>query len=468
MALFFAGCLLLFGADVLDANGVSKGLVLLLGIPGLILAILGLTAIPVVLYHYALVSPFEYRERGRLFLGMLALAEKSGQSIEQTIIEFSKRGNQSFGGQFDRVALHIESGLTLPEALEKVPGCLPTQTVATLKVGYETGNVSLSLPLTAEKFRERPKEEEDGRAIGGGYLVMLLSVATVIVGILMTFVIPKFKAVYADMLGEGETLPEFTLLVLKISDIIKNNVMIAILIVVLFIVCGCVWRGGRLRLQDLRDFPDQQGQITASVGLLGIAVFVGLLFSLLFENLGPIIFFGGISTVFAVGSCIVPCVLFYCDQMGWLDWFRYLVPWCRKRLQRDFSYMLALLLDSGVPEAKALELAAASTANDAIKQRARKAIAAVRSGTGMVKAVQLMDNSKEFQWRLTNALQTEFNFVDALAGWHESLSARADRQQQTYATLMQTSVLFFLGLIVGSIMVGMFLPLIVMMEKLAW
>jgi type II secretory pathway component PulF len=154
--------------------------------------------------------------------------------------------------------------------------------------------------------------------------------------------------------------------------------------------------------------------------------------------------------------------------MGWLDWFRYLVPWCRKRLQRDFSYMLALLLDSGIPEAKALELAAESTANGVIKQRAQKAIAAVRSGAGMAKAVQLMDNSKEFQWRLTNALQTEFNFVDALAGWHESLSARADRQQQTYATLMQTSVLFFLGLIVGSIMVGMFLPLIVMMEKLAW
>jgi len=86
----------------------------------------------------------------------------------------------------------------------------------------------------------------------------------------------------------------------------------------------------------------------------------------------------------------------------------------------------------------------------------------------MVKAVQLMDDSKEFQWRLTNALQTEFNFVDALAGWHESLSARADRQQQTYVAVMQTSVLFFLGLIVGSIMIGMFLPLIVMMEKLAW
>ena len=37
------------------------------------------------------------------------------------------------------------------------------------------------------------------------------------------YVIPKFKAIFADMLGEGETLPEFTLLILSVSDMLKNN-----------------------------------------------------------------------------------------------------------------------------------------------------------------------------------------------------------------------------------------------------
>ena len=46
--------------------------------------------------------------------------------------------------------------------------------------------------------------------------------------ILMTYVIPKFKTIFADMLGPGETLPEFTLLVLKISDTIKYNAIAAI------------------------------------------------------------------------------------------------------------------------------------------------------------------------------------------------------------------------------------------------
>ena len=44
-------------------------------------------------------------------------------------------------------------------------------------------------------------------------LIVLLLLASP--GVLMTYVIPKFKTIFADMLGPGETLPEFTLLVLK-------------------------------------------------------------------------------------------------------------------------------------------------------------------------------------------------------------------------------------------------------------
>ena len=46
--------------------------------------------------------------------------------------------------------------------------------------------------------------------------------------ILMTYVIPKFKTIFADMLGPGETLPAFTLLVLAISDALKNNALITL------------------------------------------------------------------------------------------------------------------------------------------------------------------------------------------------------------------------------------------------
>ena len=40
----------------------------------------------------------------------------------------------------------------------------------------------------------------------------------------MVETIPKLNTILADMLGPGETLPQSTLLVLQISDTIKNNI----------------------------------------------------------------------------------------------------------------------------------------------------------------------------------------------------------------------------------------------------
>jgi len=365
----------------------------------------GFEVVPVVYYLLSVIlasaglvgicwRPIQRRERTRFFLYLLAQAEESGQSIEQIIISLSKGGEQPLGPQFDRVARHIEWGLmNLPEALAREPGCLPAQVVAIYKVGHEAGDVNMILPVAQENHRE------NGESVFSGliYHIIVLSIAVMIVGILMTYVIPKFKAIFADMLEPGEVLPEFTMLVLKISDTIKNNA--AALFIPLLLLLG-VW--------------------------------------------------------------------FYCKKKGWLDAFWLLMPWRRKRLQRDYSRVLALLLDSGVPEEKAIELAAQSTSNRTIKKRARKVIASLQSGMGLTEAIKLMDDSREFQWRLTNALQTDGKFVDSLSGWHQSLSARADRQHRSFASLIEATMILLLGLIIGSIMIGMFLPLIKLMDKMTY
>jgi hypothetical protein len=63
-------------------------------------------------------------------------------------------------------------------------------------------------------------------------IVWLLLLA-VIPSYLMVETIPKLKSILADMLGEGEALPSSTLLVLQISDAIKNNLIICLII-------GCI------------------------------------------------------------------------------------------------------------------------------------------------------------------------------------------------------------------------------------
>jgi type II secretory pathway component PulF len=143
-----------------------------------------------------------------------------------------------------------------------------------------------------------------------------------------------------------------------------------------------------------------------------------------------------------------------------LDRIDLATPWRRKWLQRDFSLMLSTLLDAEVPEAEALTLAARSTANSVFQKRAEKARQLLAGGAPLAEALRVVDRSPEFGWRLSNALRPGGNFARALAGWHETLDARAFQLEQTAAQLTTTGLVLFNGLFVGSIVIAVFLVLI--------
>ncbi len=122
------------------------------------------------------------------------------------------------------------------------------------------------------------------------------------------------------------------------------------------------------------------------------------------------------------------------------DWLWLRVPWRRKRLQRDFSAMLALLLDAGLPEERAVTLAALSTANAAFIRLGRNAVERLRAGSKLPDALQSIDDTGEFHWRLKNAGQAGGRFLPALRGWHEWLRARAYQQEQAAAQSISTGL----------------------------
>ena len=122
------------------------------------------------------------------------------------------------------------------------------------------------------------------------------------------------------------------------------------------------------------------------------------------------------------------------------DWIVVRLPWRRKRLQRDFSAMLALLLDAEVPEERAVLFAAASTANRVFVKRAEKIAAHLRAGVKLTEAIQILDDTGEFRWRLENAAHFSSNFFRALKGWHESLDAKAIQLEQSAAQTITTAL----------------------------
>jgi type II secretory pathway component PulF len=139
-----------------------------------------------------------------------------------------------------------------------------------------------------------------------------------------------------------------------------------------------------------------------------------------------------------------------------LDGMVFRVPWRRKRMQRDFAAMLAVLLDAGVPEPRAVSLAAASTANAVFARRAERIVSQLRQGTSLTEAITALDDSGEFRWRLTNALHAGRNFLTALEGWLESLDARAFRQQQAFAQVLTTGLVLYNGIMVAFFAIFVF------------
>jgi type II secretory pathway component PulF len=147
-----------------------------------------------------------------------------------------------------------------------------------------------------------------------------------------------------------------------------------------------------------------------------------------------------------------------------LERVHYWLPWRRKRMQRDFSTLLAILLDSGVSEPEAITLAAGCAANKVIGRRAARAIETLKQGRNLAQAVQMMDDSGEFAWRLANAFHGSAGFLPALAGWHESLDAKAFQQEQAAAHGVTTALVLWSGLFVGAVVISVFMFLISLID----
>jgi type IV pilus assembly protein PilC len=145
----------------------------------------------------------------------------------------------------------------------------------------------------------------------------------------------------------------------------------------------------------------------------------------------------------------------------------FLSPWHRRRLQRDFSAMLALLLEAGIPEAEAVQLAGESTASPRFIKRSREIVARLKAGEKLTDALQGIDDSGELRWRMTNALRRGRGFLQALTGWHEALDAKAFQLEQSAAQLTTSALVLLNGLLVGAIVIAVFLGLLKILNEAA-
>ena len=118
----------------------------------------------------------------------------------------------------------IESGSTLSEAMAKHPKAFDRLYCNMVKAGEAGGALEVILQRLAD-FKERSQTLK--RRVKGAmvYPVVVILVATAIVGGILYFIIPKFKAIFADF---GVDLPGVTLFLLTASDFIIEKFWVVI------------------------------------------------------------------------------------------------------------------------------------------------------------------------------------------------------------------------------------------------
>jgi type IV pilus assembly protein PilC len=124
------------------------------------------------------------------------------------------------------LALSIEGGSTFSEGLAQHPKVFNRLFVNMVKAGELGGVLEVVLTRLSE-FMEKAQKIKGKVIAAMFYPIAVLVVAVVILMVLMTVVVPKFKEVFLGMM-EGRSLPTFTLVVLGISEAIKNHILLTL------------------------------------------------------------------------------------------------------------------------------------------------------------------------------------------------------------------------------------------------
>jgi len=356
--------------------------------------------------YYVLSAPFRRIDCANLVVELNELAAATGRNPEDL---FKQLGGLGVGGvpharKFSRLNDLMQSGRSFIESLRVFHSLLPGEVFGAMELARNERGSQLLAKLSRAHLEDGVSRAQNSFKLFSSSLLILIP-TSLLIGIgAMNFIMPKFKDVLADMIGSG--LPEITEFLLSLYDTGLAMVIPTLLIVF--------------------------------VAFLTVAHLFGL------------------SASHDTGSLLNR--LFSC-----LTW---LMPWRRNRIKRNFIWIFCELLDNGVPEAEAIETAAAATKNSVVRGRAAKAANDLRNGQPLAKALRRFDRRADLAWRVENAGHGSATFRETLEGWTNHLSALAYKQQQSAFYYAFTLLTLFNGLCVLCIALVIFMPLAAMIERL--
>jgi type IV pilus assembly protein PilC len=295
----------------------------------------------------------------------------------------------------------IESGSTFSEGLAQHPKVFNRLFVNMVKAGELGGVLEVVLNRLSE-FMEKAQKIKGKVIAAMFYPVAVLVVAVAILGILMTYVVPKFKEVFEGML-DGQALPDFTRLVLGISDVIVKHFLlttIGVAVAVAALMVTIRTKGGR-RLFDK--------------------------FKLKIPAIGPVVSKVAIA-----------------------------------RLTRT----LGTLISSGVPILQALTIVKETAGNVIISGAISDVHESVKEGETITAPLDKSGVFPPMVISMVDVGEQTGALPEMLLKISDNYDEEVDNAVSAMTSLLEPVMIVFLAVVVGSIVIAMFLPLITLMNSI--
>lgn len=160
-----------------------------------------------------------------VFTRQFATMIDSGLPLVQCLdILASQQQNKSFKAALYAIKESVESGSTFADALAKHPKIFDQLYVNLIAAGEVGGILDTILSRLAAYIEKalKLKKQVKGAMV---YPATIISIAVVVIGVILVFVIPTFAKMFADF---GGTLPMPTLIVIGISNFLQRYILVII------------------------------------------------------------------------------------------------------------------------------------------------------------------------------------------------------------------------------------------------
>jgi len=299
------------------------------------------------------------------------------------------------------LAVAIEGGSTFSEGLAQHPKIFNRLFVNMVKAGELGGVLEVVLNRLAE-FMEKAQKIKGKVVSAMFYPSAVIIVAVGILVILMVFVIPKFEAIFADML-EGKPLPEFTQFILGISRMVAQHAIMTSLGVIGFFIALNLLTRTKLG----RKLWDR--------------------FKLSFPLLGPVVHKVAISR---------------------------------------FARTLGTLVSSGVPILQALTIVKETSGNVIIGNAVAAVHESVKEGETITAPLDAARVFPPMVISMVDVGEQTGALPEMLLKIADTYDDEVDNAVAAMTSLLEPIMIVFLAVIVGSIVIALFLPLITLIDTL--